>query len=224
MGQIDPNVKQFQLTGDAATSYGGGMGATKKGRTRKLKTRDTEITKTGGGSTSPGTATQLAASHVPGIQMSPVVGVNSGLTQKGAPAAIGGGEKAPTGNAQPLSTQAFNALPFSGGDKAPAAVTKVVLAAAKKKGHILLAAPKATTAAKHKKTRKVSRSIKMSMTGLDKKLTRAKSIRKDAAALGFTDLKKALHKAGLIKLESKAPESILRQMYADYMMLKDRAL
>jgi hypothetical protein len=64
----------------------------------------------------------------------------------------------------------------------------------------------------------------MSMTGLDKKLTRAKTIRKDAAALGFTDLKKALHKAGLIKLESKAPESILRQMYADYMMLKDRAL
>ena len=202
-------VKQFQLTGEAATSYGGGMGSTKKGRTRKLKAggAGTEITKTGGGSTSPGTATQLAASHVPGIQVSPVVGVDSGLTQKGALVAMGGGA------AKPL-----NAQPLEGG-----AATKVVLAAAKKKGHVVLAAPKAA-ATKQKKTRKASRSIKMSMTGLDKKITRAKTIRKDAAAISVPDLKKALHKAGLIKLESKAPESILRQMYADYMMLKDRAL
>lgn len=218
-------VKQFQLTGEAATSYGGGMGTTKKGRTRKLKAggAGTEIIKTGGGSTSPGTATQLAASHVPGIQVSPVVGVDSGLTQKGALVAMGGGEQKPASvvlNAKPLNAQPLNAQPLNGG-----AATKVVLAAAKKKGHVVLAAPKAAaTATKQKKTRKASRSIKMSMTGLDKKITRAKTIRKDAAAISVPDLKKALHKAGLIKLESKAPESILRQMYADYMMLKDRAL
>jgi hypothetical protein len=213
-GTMGSTVKQFQLTGEAATSYGGGMGSTKKGRTRKLKAggAGTEITKTGGGSTSPGTATQLAASHVPGIQVSPVVGVDSGLTQKGALVAMGGGTAKPL-NAQPLDSQ-----PLSGG-----AATKVVLAAAKKKGHVVLAAPKAA-ATKQKKTRKASRSIKMSMTGLDNKITRAKTIRKDAAAISVPDLKKALHKAGLIKLESKAPESILRQMYADYMMLKDRAL
>jgi hypothetical protein len=216
-GTMGSTVKQFQLTGEAATSYGGGMGTTKKGRTRKLKggAAGAEITKSGGGSTSPGTATQLAASHVPGIQVSPVVGVDSGLTQKGALVAMGGGVQ------KPASVLA-NAQPLSGG-----AATKVVLAAAKKKGHVVLAAPKAAAAAtttKQKKTRKASRSIKMSMTGLDKKLTRAKTIRKDAAAISVPDLKKALHKAGLIKLESKAPESILRQMYADYMMLKDRAL
>ena len=104
----------------------------------------------------------------------------------------------------------------------PVVVTpvKVVLAAAKKRDVIL--APKALPAAK--KTRRAPRSIKVSMAGLSKRMTRAKTIRKDASSLGLPEIKVVLQKAGLIKAESKAPEAILRQMYADYMMLKDRAL
>jgi hypothetical protein len=97
---------------------------------------------------------------------------------------------------------------------------KVVLAAAKKRDVIL--APKALPPAK--KTRRAHRSIKVSMAGLSRRMTRAKTIRKDASSLGLPEIKAALQKAGLIKAESKAPETILRQMYADYMMLKDRAL
>jgi len=37
-------------------------------------------------------------------------------------------------------------------------------------------------------------------------------------------VKKTLVEAKLIKADSKAPESVLRAMYADYMMLKNRAL
>ena len=104
----------------------------------------------------------------------------------------------------------------------PVVVTpvKVVLAAAKKRDVIL--APKALPPAK--KTRRAHRSIKVSMAGLSRRMTRAKTIRKDASSLGLPEIKVALQKAGLIKAESKAPETILRQMYADYMMLKDRAL
>ena len=96
---------------------------------------------------------------------------------------------------------------------------KVVLTAAKKRAVVL--APKA---APPKKTRRLGRSIKVSMSGLSKRMTRAKTIRKDAGSLGLSEIKAALQKAGLVKAESKAPEAILRQMYADYMMLKDRAL
>jgi hypothetical protein len=64
----------------------------------------------------------------------------------------------------------------------------------------------------------------VNVDGLGKRLVRAKTIRKDSVSLDIGEVKKVLHKAGLIKMESKAPESILRQMYADYMTLKGRAL
>jgi hypothetical protein len=148
------------------------------------------------GGTSPGTITQLRADHVPGIPIVPLVGVDSALTQSAAP---------------------------SGGalvkrEQTPGPV-KVVLDAPKKKPVILQ--PKIGP---QKKTRRVSRSIRVSVSGLGKRLNRAKTIRKDAGSLDFAEVKKALIKASLIKADSKAPESILRQMYADYMMLKDRAL
>ena len=37
-------------------------------------------------------------------------------------------------------------------------------------------------------------------------------------------VKEALKNANLIKETTKAPESILRQMYSDYLLLKNRAL
>lgn len=174
-------VKEVQITGEAAQTYA----PSARGGTRK---------KRGGGSTSPGTITQLRADHVPGIAVVPLVGVDAPLTQTGAP--------------------------LTGGAVKPAPPVKVVLDAPKKKPVILQ--PK--VAAVQKKTRRVSRSIRVSVSGLGKRLTRAKTIRKDAGTLGIAEIKKALQKATLIKADTKAPEAILRQMYADYMVLKDRAL
>jgi hypothetical protein len=105
-----------------------------------------------------------------------------------------------------------------------------VLAAPKKKGKIVLAAaaPKATVAAAAAaKTRRVirgARKIRVSMSSLSKKIHRAKTIRHKATADSIADIKRTLHKAGLIKADSKAPETVLRQMYADFMTLKNRAL
>jgi hypothetical protein len=64
----------------------------------------------------------------------------------------------------------------------------------------------------------------MSTTGLGKKLHRAKTIRQDAKDTSLEGIKKILIKAALIKSDSKAPEPVLRQIYADYMMLKKKAL
>jgi hypothetical protein len=108
-----------------------------------------------------------------------------------------------------------------------------VLAAPKKKGKVILAAaaaPKAhvaaatATAAKTRKHKGGARKIKVSMSSLSKKIHRAKTIRHKATEDTIAEVKKALHKAGLIKADSKAPEPILRQMYADFMTLKNRAL
>ena len=185
-------VKNVQVTGEAASTYGGAPGP--KRRSRK---------QAAGGSTSPGTITQLRADHVPGIPIVPVVGVDSALTQAAAPI---------------ISNATGGALVKR--EQTPGPAVKVVLDAPKKKPVVLQ--PKAVPA--QRKTRKASRSIRVSVSGLGKRLHRAKTIRKDAGSLDIAEVKKALQKASLVKADTKAPESILRQMYADYMMLKDRAL
>jgi hypothetical protein len=106
---------------------------------------------------------------------------------------------------------------------------KVVLAAPKKKGHVILAAakqPGTAAAAAAGKTRKVMRSkkVRMTISCLGKKIHKAKEIRKAATESTLDEVKRTLNKANLIKKDSKAPETMLRQMYADYMTLKGRAL
>jgi len=169
----------------------------------------------GAGSTSPGTLTQLSASHIPGEPGAPPpVGVNSRLTQLGAPA--GGASVNASANAiapAPAVTQA-----------AGKADVKVVLAAAKKKGKLILAA--ARPAAAVAKTRKVTKTkrVRVTISNLGKKIKKAKDIRKAATESTLEHIKKELHKAGLIKEGSTAPDTILRQMYADFETLKGRAL
>jgi hypothetical protein len=114
-------------------------------------------------------------------------------------------------------------------EKKEDAPVKVVLAAPKKKGHVILAAakqPGAAAAAAAGKTRKVMRSkkVRMTISCLGKKIHKAKEIRKAATESTLDEVKRTLNKANLIKKDSKAPETMLRQMYADYMTLKGRAL
>ena len=197
---MDSNIKQIQLVpGKGGEEQDGG---TRKRGQKKAKTfKIGSITKEGGGGTSPGTMTQLAASQLPGNLANPaqpVVGRNSALTQAGAPVPA----------------------------QAAGAPVKVVLAAAKKKKGVLLAAAKPAVAPTHGTRHKKSfaRKINVSISGLSKKIHRAKTIRHKARKDTIEQIKKELEKAGLIKAGSKAPEEMLRQMYADFMTLKNRAL
>ena len=107
---------------------------------------------------------------------------------------------------------------------------KVVLAPSKKKqSRVILAPPKSAPTAQivgktKGKTMKVARRIRMNVDGLSKKLNRAKTIKKESEKMSIDKLKADLVKVGLIKTESKAPDAILRQMYSDFQMLKQRAL
>jgi hypothetical protein len=227
----DPTIKKIKVTGSAAESLspalydiqdggkrGSGGASRKKGRKVLLLT----ATKEGGGATSPGTIQQLAASHIPGSNSSRAVGASSAFTDSGATV----GKLAPS-LASPVSS-ATSVGPPTGG-----ANPRVILAKSKKKtSKVMLAAPKHSKPTSTgqlantllSKKRKTAKKVHVSLAGLGKKLRNAKTIRNKASKHTFEDVKKELVKAGLIKEDSKAPESILRQMYADFMVLKKKAL
>lgn len=213
----DTGVKTFTVTGEAAV----GMGGTRK--RRKRSTAKTETVKMDRedrpqmGGTSPGTSLQIEANKLP--------------NQPPAP---------------PATASATTTLAKTSTDSSPAPVqaaggkaVKVILEKKKKVTRVVLSPTKikklgapaaaavaavAVAAAGGQKTRKMAKKIRMSLHGFGKRVTRANSIRVEAKKQTVDEVKKTLVDAKLIKADSKAPESVLRQMYADYMMLKNRAL
>lgn len=191
------DLKQIQITGGAKEDFDAAKTGKKRRSSRKMK-----------GGTSPGTLVSLAASSAPTTPGTPPP----------QPIATTGLKTNPETPA-PVSALTQPAIPTQGGAKQKA---KVILEpAAKKKDAMKLAAPKA----KHgtHQTRK-ARKIRVSITGLGKRMTRHKKIQKEAKVVPIDQIKKKLIEVKLIKPESKAPESILRQIYADYETLKNKAL
>ena len=218
----DPTIKKVSITNDAMSLSPKSFDA--NGSTRKLKGKGskkyiggeelvvnklggetTVNTKTGGG-TSPGTLDQLASSHIPGSNNSKAVGIASRFTANSA--AIG------------------KLSPSSGLELTGGANVKVILSKTKKKSKVILIPAKHKTHLKDglHKYKKTVKKVNVSLSGLTRKLHKAKRIHHHITNLTIEDVKKELIKADLIKSDSKAPEDILRRMYSDYMVLKKRAL
>ena len=215
------DLKQIQITGGAKDDYESIMKSGRKKRsTRKSRKDGTDgspeksgdlkksngphqITKVGG---SNGALISLAASHVPSSPNAPPP--KPVLESTGA-------------NLAPAPTSAQKA-----GAAAPVK-PKVILEPKKKESaegkqlpKVHLEAPKSKQPVHTRKARK----IRVSLNGLGKRITRHKKIQKEAKSVSIDQIKKTLIDAKLIKAESKAPESMLRQMYADYQTLKNKAL
>jgi hypothetical protein len=103
---------------------------------------------------------------------------------------------------------------------------KVILGQKKtKKTNVLLAPPsgkrKVSSVAK-------TRKIRVALSGLKKRITKQKTITKDSREKPITEVRKLLEEAKLIKpvAEGKTgpPESVLRDIYKDYLLLRNRAL
>jgi len=183
------------ITGGAAESY---MNKGSKTRRRSRATAQQ-------GGTSPGTMNQLASTSVPT-----------------APAAPPATPSQPSNLAK--VTNSVPAAPLAGGFVGTKPV-KVVLGPKAAKSQVILSPKKPTVAvAAHAKTRKHAKKIRMSLGGFGKRVTRANKIRFDAKKQGIEDIKKILKDAKLVKETTKAPDTVLRAMYSDYMMLKSRAL
>ena len=155
----------------------------------------------GGGSTQGGTIVQLNSTSST-TSTAPVEGVN--------PAKI-----------------AQTAAPVMTGGKVKVVLKEPLI---KKKTNIVLSVNKVNTlkplSDKTNKTRSKSSSKKIlfSLKNLRKKLSTAKTIKKTSEEKSITDIKKTLEEAKLIKVGSKAPEQMIRQIYNDYMTLKHKAL
>ncbi len=71
---------------------------------------------------------------------------------------------------------------------------------------------------------KPARKIQVGLGAMKKNVTRAKRITKTAKTLPIETIRGELVKAGIIKESSKAPEGVLRQMYADAKTVSTRSL
>jgi hypothetical protein len=195
-------VKKFRITGEAAKSL---MSETKTRRRVKLQK----------GGEAP---VQVTRSDVPSFTPMPVVTPVKPVVNAPMPAPV----------APVLQEQ-------HGGKRD----VKVILDKSNNKTRKLILAPKkviklppgplqstgTSVPKKHPaKTQKVARRIRVSVSGLNKRVNRAKTIKKESQVMPIEKLKKELETAGLIKAGSKAPETILRQMYTDFQVLKQRAL
>ena len=139
-----------------------------------------------------------------------------------------GGADIPAVLAPPAPVPAPAAVPAAAAPQTstPLVRTNIPPAMLGGKAKVILEPPKKTAAklvASKSKTRK-SRKIRVSLSGLGKRITRHKKIQKDARVSSIEEIKKTLVAAKLIKPESKAPETMLRQIYADYQTLKNKAL
>lgn len=218
----DPNIKQLTVTGNAAESFLNKGGSRKRRRSSANKTQKNEtpvVSKQEGG-TSPGTIVQIQANKAPDAPAADAV-------SQAKPSNASALAKTTTNSASAPVTQAGGKKQTAPTTQKESAPVKVILAGGKKTTKVILSPAKVKKLpgpSEKAKTRKVAKKIRMSLHGLGKRVTRANTIRKEATKQPIADVKKTLVEAKLIKPDSKAPEDILRKMYADYMMLKNRAL
>lgn len=226
---MSDNVKTFTVSASAA----GGMGGTRKRKRRStVKGQTMKVGKEQHGGTSPGVSLQMEGNRAPGGLEPPSVAFQkstggelskSSTESSPAPVSVQAGGKSqvkllPKPTPQPPAQEG--------------AAVKVILEKKTKGTRVVLAPTKVKklnhtvsgSTKPHGQTRKMAKKIRMSLGGFGKRVTRANTIRVDAKKQTIGDVKKTLVDAKLIKETSKAPEGVLRQMYSDYMMLKNRAL
>jgi hypothetical protein len=143
---------------------------------------------------------------VPSISPTPVPSIGSAPSISPTPAPSIG--PAPSTNSKPLSQ---DTTPKQEGGK-------LILSGKKQKSKLVLAPPSG---------RKKSRKIRVQLTGMKKRITRAKTIHKESKEKSIDEIRKILEEAKLIKPSSstkKVPDEMLRNIYRDYMLLRGRAL
>lgn len=209
----DATIKTFTVTAEAASTIGG----TRKRRKRTTAKTDTmKVAKEQHGGTSPGTSLQVEGNNPPGGGTVP-----SADFQKSTDTALA--KTTTESSPAPVGKQ-------MGGTKPTIKPVKVILEKKKKGTKVVLAPTKvkklnpSPVVAGGAKTRKVAKKIRMSIHGFSKRVNRASTIKQESKKNKIEDIKKTLVEAKLIKETSKAPESVLRQIYADYMTLKNKAL
>lgn len=219
--------KEIMLSGEALQNpYKGGR---RRGTRKSKKGQD-------GGDNS-GALLQLASQSAPANHMQPETqalardaasAVSQAMAQLGPSAAQRGGDG--IAGAIQLSASRTNTQPGAPAptpvvsglkpeQPAPVAGGGVVLKPPKRKSRIALKAPKL----KHhhaSTTQKAPRKFHLRSRGVTARLAKAKKAAKQAGTAPISEIKTRLESAGIIKKGSKAPEPMLRSMYADLLITK----
>ena len=205
------DIKQVQIS-ESAMKKGGKRSRKKKQQveedspSKQKKTRLLQVTKEGGG----GVAQQIGGGcGVPGYQAPIQVSSASPLAEAFLK---------PVSQAtldQPIPV-AGAPLPLGGsGQVSPQIGGKTIQLHKKAEGAKVKLHSKKVEVKKHPSLTKKNRKIILGLVGLKKRQTKASKIKQSVKEMPLEDLKKHLVAKGLIKVGSKAPESILRQIAAD---------
>ena len=219
----DSEVRQIAIKGDAAAAY------THERKTRKRKQSGGYDVPSGG---------QIIPTAANLSRVRNMVGMMKGGGSASS-AGAGAGAVPPPPPLTPPTTPAPNAaqgevaiaaqkpMIQTGGFSEAKPKKKLILEPKKKSMKKLHLAPSTVSGSKIKsKTRK----IRVNLTGMKKRLTRAKSIHSDSRNKDIAEIKKTLHEAKLLKPKaSDKPDSpeydlLLRKTYENYMLLRNRAL
>lgn len=189
----------------------------------KHATNITKVVKSGGGESSNSTSTQSPPSTLPGSNQNPQPLEN--IKQMPAlQAANQAGTIPPTVNPpmpMPNPITSSSATPATEEQKGG----KLVLAPKKKtRSKLILAAP---THGSKKEKRGHTRKIRLQMSNMKKRFTTAKVIHKESKEKSIEDIRKILEESKLVKPAKegkKVPDDILRNIYKDYLLLRNKAL
>ena len=215
-------IRNVSISGDAAkglTAFGGAR------KTRKQQ---------GGFNSAPGPAITMGASNIASARRmaSSANAFHGGAVAPALPVAHGGGLQVVGLQGSP-STQVVN-MPTP---PAPLAPPNGALVAGQKGGakkSLVLAPPKKTKSKVHlappasgKRSTKGTRKIRVKLSCMKKRLTRAKTIKIESKQKPIGELRRILEEAKLVKPRvdgKEVPESVLRDIYQDYMLLRNRVL
>lgn len=237
------NIRHVMISGDAAQHYS----------KRNNMTRKTRGPQKGGFDTAPGPAIAMGAMNISKIgSFRKNIGgaFQSGGASSGpssVPAAAAAAVPSPPLARVPLpsagsagtSVTTPTPAPPSSLAASPAPAPADQLGGAKKKS-LVLAPPKKQTrkskvhlappASKDKKpvqNLKTTRKIRVHLGGLKKRLCRAKTIKHDSRKKPISEIRRTLEEAKLVKpctTGKEVPEDVLRTIFHDYMLLRNRVL
>lgn len=212
-GAIDDYTKQKGIKKRTTRKQAGGFDKPPDGTeisvsstNMKAINRITNVIKSGGG-----------AETLPGSNPNPQPEKNMELPALKAAAEAGTIPPSNPATTPPSNTTTINTpAPLTGG--------KLVLAPKKKtKSKVILAPPTHDKKLKRGHTRK----IRLQLSNMKKRFSTAKVIHKDSKEKSIEDIRKLLEEAKLIKPAKegkKVPEEILRSIYKDYLLLRNKAL
>lgn len=223
-------IRNVVISGDAANHY------SKKGNT----TRKARAPQTGGFDTAPGPAIAMGAMNISKIG-SFRKNIGGAFQSGGGAAPSPAPSSGPAAATAPSPPLARVPLPSAGsaGTSVAAPPAPQQLGGAKKKS-LVLAPPKKQTrkskvhlappASKDKKpvqNLKTTRKIRVHLGGLKKRLCRAKTIKHDSRKKPISEIRRTLEEAKLVKpcaSGKEVPEDVLRTIFHDYMLLRNRVL